>query len=40
MRHMYGHLLLLAARLFGATDAEIAPRYARLPCQVNKTRKW
>ena len=33
MRHMYGHLLLAVAWAFGSTEAELAPRYARMPCK-------
>ena len=32
MRHFSGHLLLAIAWMFGATEAELAPRYARMPC--------
>jgi hypothetical protein len=33
IRHMCGHLLLAVAWLSGAAEAELAPRYARMPCR-------
>ena len=33
IRHVYGHLLLAVAWLTGATETDLAPRYARMPCR-------
>jgi hypothetical protein len=33
MRHFRGHLLLFIAWVSGATEEELAPRYARMPCR-------
>ena len=33
MRHFYGHLLLAVAWMAGATEEDLAPRYARMPCR-------
>jgi hypothetical protein len=30
---MYGHFLLAVAWLAGASEEELAPRYARMPCR-------
>lgn len=38
MKHFYGHLLLAMARLFGATDDEIAPRRDRMHAQDGRWR--